>query len=121
MGYFFIALTVLLTLYGQLVLKWQVGLAGPLPEGIAGKATFLMHALLNPWILSGLGAAFVASLCWMLALSKLPLSTAYPFTATSFLLIFVFSTAFLGEPVTSAKLIGTLLITAGVVIMAFNS
>ena len=40
MGYFFIALTVLLTVYGQLILKWQVGLAGPVPPGLAGKAGF---------------------------------------------------------------------------------
>jgi multidrug transporter EmrE-like cation transporter len=87
LGYFFIAMTVVLTVYGQLVLKWQVSLAGALPDSFSGKLLFLGHSLLNPWILSGLGAAFAASLFWMLALKKLPLSTAYPFTATSFLLI----------------------------------
>lgn len=121
MGYFFIALTILLTLYGQLVMKWQISLAGPLPAGFVGKLSFLIEALLNPWVLSGLGAAFVASLCWMLALSKLPLSTAYPLTATNFFLIFVFSAAVLGEPITWSKVIGTSLIIVGVVIMAMNS
>ncbi|TAK39187.1 MAG: hypothetical protein EPO30_06715 [Lysobacteraceae bacterium] len=118
MGYFFIALTVLLTVYGQLILKWQVGLAGAVPPGLAGKAGFLLHTLANPWVLSGLAAAFAASLCWMLALSKLPLSVAYPFTATSFLLIFAFSALILGEHVSLAKLAGTLLIVAGVTVMA---
>lgn len=121
MGYFFIALTVLFTLYGQLVLKWQISLAGPLPAGFAGKVSFLVDALLNPWVLSGLAAAFGASLCWMLALSKLPLSTAYPLTATNFFLIFVFSVVVLGEPMTLSKIIGTSLIIIGVVIMAMNS
>lgn len=118
MGYFFIALTVLLTVYGQLILKWQVGLAGPVPPGLAGKAGFLLQTLANPWVLSGLAAAFAASLCWMLALSKLPLSVAYPFTATSFLLIFAFSALILGEHVSFAKLAGTLLIVAGVAVIA---
>lgn len=120
MGYFFIALTVLLTVYGQLILKWQVGLAGPVPPGLAGKAGFLMHTLANPWVLSGLGAAFAASLFWMLALTRLPLSVAYPFTATSFLLIFAFSALVLGEQVSAPKAIGTLLIVAGVMVFALT-
>lgn len=120
MGYIFIAMTVLLTVYGQLVLKWQVDIAGPLPDGITGKLVFLAHALLNPWVISGLGAAFVAALCWMLALSKLPISTAYPFTAAAFVLI-VFGGAWLfAEPLSTMKLIGVGLIVAGVVLMGFE-
>ncbi|WP_460758569.1 EamA family transporter [Lysobacter fragariae] len=119
LGYLFIAMTVLLTVYGQLVLKWQVSLGGPLPETTPGKLVFLWHALLNPWIISGLGAAFAASLFWMLALKKLPLSTAYPFTATSFLLVLVFAGMFLGEAITTGKVVGTLLIVSGIAVMAF--
>ena len=117
-GYVFIAMTVLLTVYGQLVLKWQVSLVGPLPHGAYPKIAFLGHMLLNPWVLSGLAAAFAASLCWMLALKKLPLSTAYPFTATSFLLILLFAALFLHEPITMGKAVGTVLIVAGIAVMA---
>lgn len=120
MGYFFVALTVLLTVYGQLVLKWQVGLAGPLRQGLAGKAGFLLEVLMNPWVISGLGAAFAASLCWMLALTKLPLSSAYPLTASSFLLILLFGALFLSEPISIGKLMGTLLIVSGIVVMALK-
>lgn len=121
LGYFFIAMTVVLTVYGQLVLKWQVSLGGALPDSFSGKLLFLGHSLLNPWILSGLGAAFAASLFWMLALKKLPLSTAYPFTATSFLLILMFASLFLGEVITLGKVIGTLLIVSGIAVMAILS
>lgn len=120
-GYFFIAMTVLLTVYGQLVLKWKVGESGPLPGDVTGKLAFLGQALLNPWVLSGLGAAFVASLFWMLALKKLPLSTAYPFTASSFLLILAFSALFLGEPITAGKALGTILIVGGIAILALTT
>lgn len=117
-GYVFIALTVLLSVYGQLVLKWQASLTGPLPEGMMPKLGFLGHMLLNPWVASGLAAAFAASLCWMLALKKLPLSTAYPFTSLSFVLILVCAVLFLDEPLTGPKVIGTALIMAGIVVMA---
>lgn len=120
MGYVFVALTVLFTVYGQLVLKWQINKAGALPDTGSGKIMFLVHALSNPWVLSGLGAAFVASLFWMLALSKLPLSTAYPYTAGSFLLILVFGAIFFSEPITVEKLLGTGLIIGGIVVLSLK-
>lgn len=110
-------MTVLLTVYGQLVLKWQVGLAGPLPDGLAGKAGFLVTALLNPWVISGLLAAFVASLCWMLALTKLPLSTAYPLTASAFILVVLGGAWLFSEPLSAGKLVGVALIVTGVVLV----
>lgn len=121
LGYFFIAMTVLLTVFGQLVLKWQIELAGPLPETVSGKLAFLFEAVRNPWIVVGLTAAFGASLFWMLALKKLPLSTAYPFTASGFVLILIFAVVVLGEPMTLAKVVGTALIVSGIAIMAYHS
>lgn len=121
LGYFFIAMTVLLTVIGQLLLKWQVSNAGPLPEAFSGKVLFLVHAMLNPWILTGLGAAFAASLFWMLALKQLPLSTAYPFTASSFILILVCAALFFDEPITAGKLLGTALVVSGIAVLAYHA
>ena len=118
MGMFFVTLTVLLTVYGQLILKWQVGLAGPLPADTAGRLWFLLGLLANPWVISGLAAAFGAALSWMLALTQLPLSQAYPFTALTFVLVLAVSVLFLHEPLTSSKAIGTMLIVAGIAVMA---
>lgn len=118
MGYFYIAGTIIFTVLGQLLLKWQVSLVNELPENTAGKFGFLFHLLLKPWVLIGLGSAFAASLFWMMALKKLPLSTAYPFTATSFILVMVFSAVVLKEPVTPWKALGTGLVIAGVMLMA---
>lgn len=120
-GYFYVAMTVLLTVFGQIVLKWQVSDADPLPETFSGKVSFLAHAMLNPWVVAGLGAAFAASLFWMLALKKLPLSTAYPFTASNFLLILLSATLFFGESITTGKLAGTALIICGIAIMALHA
>lgn len=110
--------TILLTVYGQLILKWRVSLASPVPDRAIDKLEFLGRLLLNPWVISGLGAAFAASLCWMLALTKLPLNTAYPFTALSFLLVLLLTAIILGEPVSTGKILGTLLIFSGLVVMA---
>lgn len=120
MGYFYVAMTILLTLYGQLVLKWQVGLANQPAEGIWGKVEFWCTLLLRPWVLSGFVAAFAASLFWMLALTKLPLSTAYPFTALTFVLVIVFGAIVFSEPVNMTQILGTGLIVLGVIILGMR-
>ena len=120
MGYFFIALTVVFTVAGQFLIKWRVNEAGALPADLYGKLSFVWGLLLDPWIILGFGSAFGAALCWMLALTKLPLSQAYPFTAGTFVLV-VFGGAWLfSEPLTMMKVIGVGLIVAGVVVMGFE-
>ena len=76
LGHFFIVLTVTFTVYGQLVLRWQMSGAGPLPEGVWAKLAFLLLQFLNPWILSGFACAFLASLAWMAAMTRFDLGYA---------------------------------------------
>ncbi len=119
MSYLYVAATVLLTVYGQIVIKWQV--ANAVRAGDATDRTALLALLLaNPWVLSGLAAAFAAALCWMLALEKLELSHAYPFVSVSFVLVLVLSAALFGEPLSLAKVGGVALIVAGVALSSFS-
>jgi drug/metabolite transporter (DMT)-like permease len=106
----------LLTVYGQLVLKWQVGLAGPGPEGFPDKLYFLFALLLNPWIVSGFVAAFAASLAWMGAMTKFELSHAYPFMSLNFVLVLLFAGLLFNEPISTTKIVGIALIVLGVVV-----
>lgn len=115
-SYLYIALTVLLTIYGQLVLKGQVSQAGTLPVTTGGKFTFLLHLCLNPWVASAFVAAFVAALCWMAALSKMELSHAYPFVGMTFVFVLIGSGVFFGEAVTPLKIAGSALIFLGIIV-----
>lgn len=117
MSYFYIACTVLLTVYGQVILKWQVGLRPEmLSNGMSAKSLFSL--LTNPWVISAFGAAFGASVFWMAALSKIPLSKAYPFTAMSFPLVALSATLFFREHMDAYKIFGTALIMLGVVVLS---
>jgi len=116
MSYFYVACTVLLTVYGQLVIKWQVLAAGAFPEAPGEKMLFLARLLMNPWIISALGAALAAAVTWMAAMTKLPLSHAYPFMSLAFVLVMVGSAAFFGEPITVLKATGLALIIAGIAV-----
>lgn len=117
MNYLFIACTVLLTVYGQLMIKWQVGLRPEIAaEGLTARN--IVALLTNPWIISAFAAAFGASLFWMAALSRMPLSKAYPFTALSFPLIALFAVWIFHESFDLNKLAGTALIVAGVLVLS---
>lgn len=116
MLYFYIFGTIAFTVYGQLVLKWRIGRYGVLPEDLGDKILFLLKLLLDPFILSGFFAAFVASLFWMAAMTKSDVSYAYPFMSLSFVLVFILAVVMFGEPFTLNKLIGLGLIVVGILV-----
>lgn len=116
LAHIFILLTVLFGLYGQVVLKWQVNLAGPLPDTWPERATYVLRLLFNPWVISSLAGAFLGMVTWMMALTKAELSYAYPFTSLTFVLILVASALLFDEAVTPTKLVGLGLIVAGIVV-----
>ena len=116
MGYFYVCITIFCTVYGQLVLKWQVNEAGQLPVDLGGKIFFLFKLLLNPWILSGFASAFVAALSWMAAMTKFDLSYAYPFVSFTFVLIVLSGAIFFNEPLTWPKIAGMVLIVGGILV-----
>jgi multidrug transporter EmrE-like cation transporter len=116
MSYFYVACTVLLTVYGQIIIKWQVLAAGAFPESPGEKALFLGRLLINPWIVSALAAALAAAVTWMAAMTRLDLSHAYPFLSSVFVLVPLFSILLFNEPLTSPKVIGLALIVTGIIV-----
>lgn len=116
MAYLCVALTILFTVYGQLVLKWQAGLMMARYPLSAGQAQYVLRMLMNAWVLSGLAAAFLASLCWMMAVSRLQLSRAYPFMALNFVLVGIAAVPLFGELFTWPKAVGLALIVLGIAI-----
>jgi multidrug transporter EmrE-like cation transporter len=115
-AYFFVFCTIALTVYGQFIVKWQVLRAGAFPGAPGARLGFILQLLLNPWIISAFAAAFVASITWMLALTKLPLSHAYPMMALTFVLVVLGSTIVFREPLSVLRMAGLLLIVAGIVV-----
>ena len=116
MSYVYVFLTILLTVYGQLIIKWQVAGAGVFPAEPGDKLLFLARLLLNPWIISALAAALAAAIAWMAAMTKLDLSHAYPFTSLAFVLVVLCSAWLFHEPLTVSKMAGLALIVAGIAI-----
>jgi len=118
LDYLYIAGTIALTAYGQVILKWRVGAFGPLPESALDKFRFLLSLLLDAAVLSGFVAAFFASLAWMAAMTKFELSHAYPFMSLNFVVVLLLSNWVLSEPITAQKTVGIALIILGTVVTA---
>jgi multidrug transporter EmrE-like cation transporter len=108
--------TVLLTVYGQLIVKWRVIQAGALPQGFTKKAFFLIGLLLDPWVISSMLAALLAGLFWLAAMTKLELSYAYPFMSLAFVLVLILSAVIFHETVTTPKVLGMVVVIVGLII-----
>lgn len=116
MAHLYILLTIVFTVYGQLIIKWQVNSAGSFPIELSEKLFFFLKLLLNPWVISSFVCAFLAALSWMAAMTKFPLSYAYPFVSLTFVLTVICASIFFNEAITVPKLVGMGAIVAGIII-----
>ncbi len=116
----YIIATIFFGVYSQLIMRWQVSLAGSLPVDNMGKVSFICKLLLNPWVLSGVAATFLGGITWMLAMTKFEISYAYPFISLNFILVLVLGIFLFNESFTSMKLLGTFLVIVGIFFLSRN-
>ncbi len=119
-GYIGISMTIVFTMYSQLIIKWQVNNAGELPLDSFGKLKFLLVLLLNPWVISAIISTFCAGVSWMLAMAKLDLSYAYPFLSLVYAFMMIASVVFFNESLNTNKIIGVFFIMVGIIVLTRN-
>jgi drug/metabolite transporter (DMT)-like permease len=102
-----------ITIYATLLVAAACAAAGQvlLKLGATGRAS--LTTFINVQIGSGLVLYVLAALLWTAALSKAPLSVAYPFTVLTFVLVYVASIFLLGERPAPHAIIGVVLVLAG--------
>jgi drug/metabolite transporter (DMT)-like permease len=83
----------------------------------ATGATAPIH-FLNARMATGFLLYAAGSVLWVMALAKLPLSRVYPFTVLTFVVVYAASIFVLGETVSSAVIVGALLVLAGLIVIA---
>jgi drug/metabolite transporter (DMT)-like permease len=72
----------------------------------------------SPLIIFGLLLYGISAIIWLLVLSRVDLSLAYPMLAIGYIFVLLVSLFFLGEKVTLMRWLGTVLIVGGVVLNA---
>ena len=70
------------------------------------------------WIAGAVGAMGVYAILWQQVITKMPLSTAYMFKGTSLIFVLLISALLFGETITTANVIGSVIIISGIVLFA---
>jgi len=111
-----ILVSVCMSACAQILLK-----VGMTPSGNGPDATLMataLRVLLNPWVIGGLGLYFLGAVVWLSVLSRVEVSYAYPFVGLGFIATMILGTIFLGEHVGPIRVVGSLLIVSGIVLVA---
>jgi len=103
---------------GQLALKVGVTRAGAAAVEAAGPISTLITAFRSPLVWLGLALYGLGALAWILVLTRLDLSLAYPFLALNFVLIAVVSRLVLGEAIPGLRWGGIVVICFGILLIA---
>jgi multidrug transporter EmrE-like cation transporter len=103
----------------QLLLKAATRYSGPLVAD-AGRVDWLnaTSLLKAPPLWIGLGCYGVSVVLWLGALSRLPVSVAYPMLSLGYVVNAVAAAMLFGEAVTATKLAGIGLIGVGVIMLS---
>jgi len=117
----FVLITIVFTVVGQVLIKWQAMHAGPLPSSWPDRTAFFFRLMLNPWIITGLLSAVVAACAWILAMTRLPINVAYPIMSLTYPLIFCLGWLLFGETLSPWRAIGVLFILVGVAVIGINA
>jgi len=104
---------------GQLVLKHGMTLAQR--SAAQHGRSLLGVATLSPWVLGGLAIFAASAVAWLLTLSRVPLSTAYPFNALGFLVILVASSLLLHERTNTGTWLGTTMVVGGLLVVVLTA
>lgn len=77
-----------------------------------------LQVITSPWVIIGVAVYVVSLIIWLMVLSRVDVSLAYPLTSLGFVLNIVIACFLLGEHITLMRLSGTLIIMLGIFLVA---
>lgn len=108
-----------LSVLGQYALKLGARQLGQVGVEDAGRAVSLVwSAAANPYLIAGLACYALGAVTWIMVLTRVPLSWAYPILALNQVLILIIAATFLGEHVSAMRWAGVMLIVTGVFLVS---
>jgi multidrug transporter EmrE-like cation transporter len=108
-----------LSAVAQLLMK--IGMTAVRSGAVSGGGSLLVAAFLSPHVLAGLAAYGISAILWLLVLSRLPLSLAYPLVSLGFIAVVILSALILHEPVSAIRMAAVALIVCGVLILGLSA
>jgi drug/metabolite transporter (DMT)-like permease len=114
----YIMISVLAGAVGQIMLKKGMSSMGPLTFAFSELGSILLRIGTNPFVIGGLAIYVSGTLFWLMALSRVDLSFAYPFASLSYVVMLVASWLLFRENISGMRLLGTLVIGLGVFLIS---
>lgn len=109
---------VLLNALAQLGLKAATQITGPLVTANRNTLTLVLQLLILPSFLMALCAYVLSVAIWVVGLSRVPVSQAYPLLSLGYVLNIGFAWWLFGETPNVQRVLGVCIIIVGVVLVA---
>lgn len=116
----YILISVLTSAAGQLLLKKGMNSMGPVTLSLNQLPSILWQMGTNPSVVIGLIIYLAGTVFWLAALSRVDLSYAYPFASISYVIMLVASWLMFDEKITLFRIIGSVVIGVGVLLIYRN-
>lgn len=117
-----IGLSVSLATLGQILLKAGVGTEGTRQAIAQSRPLDFVYAVsISPFVWLGLTAFGVSVVLWLAVLTRVELSTAYPFVALGLVATTLLGHLIYGETMTGTKLLAILMIAVGAIVLTRSS
>jgi drug/metabolite transporter (DMT)-like permease len=117
----FIIVSVLLAATAQITLKYgvdRVTKGGHSGIVLSEPANSALRVAREPFVWAGLLLFGISAAVWIVVLSRVSLSFAYPFAALTYIIIVLFDRLILKVPVPGLRWAGVLLIATGIVLVS---
>lgn len=114
-----ILLSIIIAVGGQILLKLGMNRIGPVSlNGFSDLANLFISIFKSPLVLVGLFCYVISAAIWLIVLSAVDLSFAYPFIGLTYVFILLVSKFILKEDVNPIRWAGTAIITIGVIVIS---
>ena len=97
----------------QIFLRKTMVEVGPVPGDRSDLFAYALAVVFNPWFIGGMTCYAVSIGVWLIVLSKLEVSVAYPLLSIGYIITAFVGFFFLGENVTLLRVFGIALICGG--------
>lgn len=109
---------VLLSVTGQILLKQGMNQVGKIEGAFSQIVSKIFQALSNPFVIGGIGVYGSTTLIWLVILSRIKLSVAYPMISLGYVITIMFSWLLFKEDVPKLRVLGGLVICIGVYLVS---
>ena len=112
--------SVSLNAFAQLFIRQGMLKMGKISMNLNELCNMAVQAISNVYIWAGMLSYAISIFLWMVVLSKVNVSLAYPFLSIGYILTAIIAYFVFNEPITWQKVAGILIICLGVIVLTYS-